>query len=88
MVGGVGFLSDRRERKEQERAAEERFGQAAGRIASGNPSEVTAGLHQLRSDSGLDLVAVPRKQRVAGETIRAYAAAAMADDLLTEEEES
>jgi hypothetical protein len=83
----MGFLSDRREKKERAHAAEEQFSQAAQRIATGDPAEVSAGVGLLRSDPTLVEVPTPVRQRIASETIRAYAAVALADDRLTRREE-
>jgi hypothetical protein len=83
----MGFLSDRREKKERTRAAEERLTEAAHRIAGGDPSEVAAGVDLLRSDPTLVDVPATDWQRIADKTIRAYAAVALADDRLTQQEE-
>jgi hypothetical protein len=83
----MGFLSDRRAKKESTRAAEERFRQAASRIASGNPPEVVAGVEQLRSEA-FDALSPGTKSSIAWPAIVSYANVALADDRLTTEEES
>jgi len=84
----MGFLGHRREKKELARAAEERFTQAANRIATGDPAEVAAGVQQIGSDPTLNDVPLPVRQRIGGEAFQAYAAVALADDRLSAEEEA
>jgi hypothetical protein len=81
----MGFLSDRKEKKEQARAAEERYGAAARRIATGDPSEVTAGMEQLRTET-FEIVPLQTRAKLAWPAISAYADGALADDVLSEEE--
>jgi hypothetical protein len=80
------FFEQRKEKKQIAQEAEARFRQAAGRVAAGNDADVTAGVEQLRSVSLVDVPPLVRAS-VAAETISAYAGVALADDILTEQEE-
>lgn len=84
----MGFLSDRKEKKERERAALERFTYVAGQIATADRERVASALEQLRTDAALvDDVAPPVRQRIASDSFRSFVGAALADDKLTEQEE-
>lgn len=80
------FFEQRKEKKQLAEEAEAQFRQAAGLIATGNDTDVTAGVEKLRSSS-LDAVSPQVRSAVAWETVSAYTAVALADDILTEQEE-
>lgn len=84
----MGFLSDRKEKKERERVALDRFTKVAGQIATGDREQVASALGQLRADSALTYdVPAPVRQPIATNAFRSFAGVALADDRLTEDEE-
>ncbi len=84
----MGFLSDRREKKERERAALDRFTQIAGLIATGGWERVALALEQLKADAALVNDVPPRERlRIASDSFRSFAGVALADDKLSVPEE-
>jgi hypothetical protein len=89
MVNPMGFLSDRKEKKAAAQAAEARYVQVAGQIATGDKNLMATALGQLQADPNLgNEVPLERRQLIAAEAFRSCADVALADDTLTEQEEA